>query len=154
MSQKLARPWRKGDRFRHQDDELTHGQSAHARECQMRLPPLDTQYAFLPFSFLKSLIPTIFSILCTNRQPKHNSILNSRADDQRRIIQTSEKLAKSLAGPLVKLSNLLPGDDKRQTNYYSDRKNTIQRQFADTAAGMWYGLRWYDYDDWWTRAAN
>ena len=39
MSQKLARPWRKGDRVRHQDDELTHGQPAHARECQPRADP-------------------------------------------------------------------------------------------------------------------
>ena len=71
----------------------------------MRLPPLDTQYDFLPFSFLVSLIPTFFSILCTTRKPKHNSIPNSRADDQRRITETSQKLAKSLPGPLVKLSN-------------------------------------------------
>ena len=27
---------RKGDRVRHQDDELTHGQPAHVRECQPR----------------------------------------------------------------------------------------------------------------------
>ena len=39
MSQKLARPWRKSDRVRHQDDELTHGQPAHARECQPRADP-------------------------------------------------------------------------------------------------------------------
>ena len=39
------------------------------RGSRMRLPPLDTQYAFLPFSFLKSLIPTFFSILCTTRTP-------------------------------------------------------------------------------------
>ena len=32
---------------------------------------------------------------------------------QRRITETSEKLAKSLPGPLVKLSNKFPGDDKR-----------------------------------------
>ena len=79
----------------------------------MRLPPLDTQYAFLPFSFLISLIITFFSILCTTRQPQHNSVLNSRADDQRRITETIEKLAKSLPGPFVKLSNEFPGDDKR-----------------------------------------
>ena len=33
---RLARLWRKGDLVRHQDDELTHGQPAHARECQPR----------------------------------------------------------------------------------------------------------------------
>ena len=71
----------------------------------MRLPPLDTQYAFLPFSFLISLIPTFFSILCATGTPENNSIPNSGADDQRRIAKTSEKLAKSLPGPLVKLSN-------------------------------------------------
>ena len=32
-------PRRKGDRVRHQDDELTHGQPAHARECQPRADP-------------------------------------------------------------------------------------------------------------------
>ena len=35
MSQKLDRPWR----VRHQDDELTHGQPSHARECQPRADP-------------------------------------------------------------------------------------------------------------------
>ena len=35
----FARPWRKGDRVRHQDDELTHGQPAYAREYQSRADP-------------------------------------------------------------------------------------------------------------------
>ena len=71
----------------------------------MGVPPLDTQYVFLPISFVISLIPTFFSILCTTQTPQNNSIPNSQADDQRRITETSEKLAKSLPGPLVKLSN-------------------------------------------------
>ena len=70
----------------------------------MRLPPRDTQYVFVPFSFLISLIPTFFFILCKTGTPKNNSIPNSRADDQRRITKTSEKLTKSLPGPLVELS--------------------------------------------------
>ena len=32
-------PLRKSSRVRHQDDELTHGQPAHARECQPRADP-------------------------------------------------------------------------------------------------------------------
>ena len=71
----------------------------------MRLSLLDTQHAFLPFSFLISLIPTFFSIFCRTGTPQNNSIPNSGADDQRRITKTSEKLTKSLPGPLVKLSN-------------------------------------------------
>ena len=62
----------------------------------MRLPPVDTQHAFLPFSFLISLIPKFLSILCTIRKPWNNSTPNSRADDQRRITETNEKLAQSL----------------------------------------------------------
>ena len=37
--------------------------------------------------------------------PNHNSVLIPREGDQRRITETIEKLAKSLPGPLVKLSN-------------------------------------------------
>ena len=46
-----------------------------------------------------------FYILCISRTPWNNSIPNSRVDDNRKIAETSEKLAKSLPGPLVKLSN-------------------------------------------------
>ena len=46
-----------------------------------------------------------FYIFCISRTPWNNSKLNSRVDDNRKIAKTSEKLAKSLSGPLVKLSN-------------------------------------------------
>ena len=65
---------------------------------------------------------THVSLLSPSRQPQHNTVLNSREVDQRRIAKTSEKLAKSLPGPLVKLSNFSRETTKGQTNYCSDRQ--------------------------------
>ena len=60
------------------------------------------QYHLRPSKKTKN---AFFYIFCISRTPWNNSKLNSRVDDNRKIAETSEKLAKSLSGPLVKLSN-------------------------------------------------
>ena len=53
------------------------------------------------------------NMFCISRTPWYNSIPNSRVHDNRRIAKTSEKLAKSLSGPLVELSDQFPGGRQR-----------------------------------------
>ena len=97
----------------------------------MRLPLNDTQYALLTFSF-QILDSYVFSLPCTTRTPMNNSIPDSRADDQRRSAETSEKLESPSQDPWSNsLINSLE-KNKGPTHYDSGcQKKSIQRQFAD-----------------------
>ena len=68
--------------------------------------PQENHIVSVPFETIeKNIKNAFFYIFSISRTRWYNSKLNSRVDDQRRITETSEKLAKSLSGPLVKLSN-------------------------------------------------
>ena len=65
--------------------------------------PHDTQFPCLSASFLISVIPILLLYFCISQTPQENLKTFSRLDDNRKTAK-SEKLAKSLLGPLVKLS--------------------------------------------------
>ena len=68
--------------------------------------PQENHIVSVPFETIEKKQKMLFSIFFViSRTPWNNSKLNSRVDDNRKIAETSEKLAKSLSGPLVKLSN-------------------------------------------------
>ena len=94
----------------------------------MRLPHLDTQDAFLPFSFLVSLIPTFFSILCTTPKPKHNSILDPGRTTNVELLKQVKNWQSPSRDPW---SNCLINSretTKGQTYYYSDRQKVLSNK--------------------------
>ena len=65
--------------------------------------PQENHIVSVPFETIEKCF--LKNMFCISRTPENNSKLNSRVDDNRKIDKTSEKLAKSLSGPLVELSN-------------------------------------------------
>ena len=89
--------------------------------------PQENHIVSVPFETIEKQ-NAFFYILYRTRTPWNNSILNSWVDDQRRITETSEKLAKSLPEPLVKLSNQFPGGRQRSKLLFF---RPAKRQFKD-----------------------
>ena len=50
-----------------------------------------------------TLLSDVSLCIVSSRQPKNNSLLNSWEGDQHRVPETSEKLTKSLLGPMLEL---------------------------------------------------
>ena len=95
--------------------------------------PQENHIVSVPFETIEKTKKNVFSIFFV--QPGHHRTIQYLIPGWMTIVKiakTSEKLAKSLPGPLVKLSNLLPGRRQRSKLIIIPAgKKTIQRQFAD-----------------------
>ena len=67
------------------------------------------------------------TLLSPSRQPQHNSVLHCRDGDQRRITEKSEKLAKSLRGPLVKLSHYSRETTKGRARFFIQGSSCLEQ---------------------------